>query len=135
MNLQPKNKLETGFSLASMTDIIFLLLIFFMLTSSIVSPTALPISLPKATSATQSNPRVIVTVTSKLEYFINNQPIEAKNIEVALVNELKKADEQKVLLNMDKTVPVEHLVRITAIANRLGAKVAIATQLEQKNDE
>lgn len=135
MNLQPKNKLETGFSLASMTDIIFLLLIFFMLTSSIVSPTALPISLPKATSATQSNPRVIVTVTSKLEYFINNQPIEAKDIEVALVNELKKADEQKVLLNMDKTVPVEHLVRITAIANRLGAKVAIATQLEQKNDE
>ncbi len=130
MNLQPKNKLETGFSLASMTDIIFLLLIFFMLTSAIVTPTALPIDLPKTTTAINVNPKVSITVTAKLEYFVNNTPVKLEDMEKLLNQELTKTGERKVIINIDKKVPVEYLIKVTTIANNLKAKVAIATQIE-----
>jgi len=131
MDLQSKNKLATTFSLASMTDIIFMLLIFFMLTSSFVAPSALPVELPSSESSTKSvTPNVHVTITSNLEYFVNDKVIQPQKIEIALRSALNKAKENKVILSIDKSVPVEHLVKVASVANKLNAKVAIATKLE-----
>lgn len=131
MNLQTKNKIITTFSLASMTDVIFLLLIFFMLTSSFVAPTALPVDLPKTESSQTVTPKVRVTITKKLEYFVNNQFIRPEQIEVKLYEALQKAQTRKIILYIDKSVQVEHLVTVANIANKLNAKIAIATDLKK----
>ncbi|HAI77075.1 MAG TPA: biopolymer transporter ExbD [Microscillaceae bacterium] len=136
MNIQPKNKLETSFSLASMTDVIFLLLIFFMLTSSIVEPNGLPVDLPGSKVNNPVAPVVKVTVSTYLKYFVNGEEVPFAQIEIALQKALLTSSEKRIVLYIDKKVAVEHLVKLASIANKLGAKVAIATQLEaEKTDK
>lgn len=131
MNLQSKNKISTTFSLASLTDIIFLLLIFFMLTSSFVTPSAVPVDLPSTkVSKSLIAKQLEVTITKELEYYINDQSVTLDQIEPMLKDKLQNIDSPKIVLNIDKTVAVEYLVKVASIANKLGAKIAIATEAE-----
>ena len=127
MNLKPKNKINPLFSMSSMTDIIFLLLIFFMLTATFVTPSGLPVSLPSSKSSTIIIQKVSVTITKDLRYFVNDKEVELSNIEIYLRDQIGE-NEGLVVLHCDKEVPVEHLVNIAGIATSLEAKVSIATQ-------
>ena len=127
MNLKPKNKINPLFSMSSMTDIIFLLLIFFMLTATFVTPSGLPVSLPSSKSPTIIIQKVSVTITKDLRYFVNDKEVELSNIEIHLRDQIGE-NEGLVVLHCDKDVSVEHLVNIAGIATALEAKVSIATQ-------
>lgn len=127
MDLRPKNKIETAFSMSSMTDVIFLLLIFFMLTASFVTPSGLPVNLPTSKSSTIVLQKVSVSITSDLRYFVNDKSVNRNNLEMVLRNELT-GKEGIVVLHIDKSVPTEHLVYVAGIATALEAKVSIATK-------
>ncbi len=129
MALKSKNKVEVAFSMSSMTDIIFLLLIFFMLTSSFITPSGLPVNLPSSASSNIVMQQVSVSITPHLEYFVNDQRVAVSELESYLSAELQ-GQESVVVLHVDKTVPVEHLVRVAGIATKLKAKVSIATKPE-----
>ncbi len=127
MNLQSKHKVETAFSMSSMTDIIFLLLIFFMLTASFVTPSGLPVNLPSTRSSTIVMQKVSVTITNDLRYYINDERTNIRR----LPDDLKAAlrgQEGVVVLHVDKDVPTEHLIRVAGIATSLQAKVSVATK-------
>ncbi|GAB4398606.1 MAG: biopolymer transporter ExbD [Microscillaceae bacterium] len=130
MELKSSQKLDASFSLASMTDIIFQLLIFFMLTSSFVTPAALPVNLPSSVAAPTITPKVQITITSNLQYFVNEVPVAPDNIEEEMKDALSRAREPIVVLNLDKDVAVQYMVRVASLANRLGAKVSIATKID-----
>jgi biopolymer transport protein ExbD len=126
MNLQNRNKIDPAFSMASMTDLIFLLLIFFMLTSSFVTPSGLPVNLPSSKPSTIEVQKVSVTITKDLRYAINEKQVSRGAIEA----ELKKylgGPEGVVVLHIDKSVPTEELVYVAGIATGLKARVSIAT--------
>lgn len=127
MALQSKHKVISSFSMSSMTDIIFLLLIFFMLTSTFITPSGLPINLPTSKSSTIIMQRVSVTITSDRRFYINNQRVTRGLIENELAKSLQ-GKEGVVVLHVDKSVPVEYLVDIASIATSLKAKVSIATK-------
>ena len=127
MNLKSKHKVEAAFSMSSMTDIIFLLLIFFMLTASFVTPSGLPVNLPSSKTSTIVMQKVSVTITDDLRYFVNDQRSSMNTLEQDLVRELK-GQEGMVVLHVDKDVPVEHLVNVAGIATSLNSKVSIATR-------
>jgi biopolymer transport protein ExbD len=131
MGLQSKHKVDTAFSMSSMTDIIFLLLIFFMLTSSFITPSGLPVSLPSSKTSTIVMQKVSVTITPDLQYFVNDKKTTLATLESTLKGELKEK-EGVVVLHVDKSVPVEHLVNVAGIATSLNAKVSIATKPNQK---
>lgn len=123
--------------MASMTDLIFLLLIFFMLTSNLVAPTALPVSLPSSKAGIIEIPKVNITVTDKLEYFVDDQRVTLDNMEAVLSKKFKgegyvKGDKivPVAVLYIDKKVAVEHLVKVAGIVNSLGGKVSLATKPE-----
>jgi biopolymer transport protein ExbD len=127
MGLQSKNKIEASFSMSSMTDIIFLLLIFFMLTSSFITPSGLPVNLPSSESSDIVMQEVTVSVTKDLRFAVNDKQVsrdEIRNELTALLQENKGY----VVLHIDKEVPVEYLVEIGGIAASLEANVTIATQ-------
>ena len=126
MNLKPNNKINPLFSMSSMSDIIFLLLIFFMLTASFVTPSGLPVNLPSSNSSTIVIQKVSVTITKDLKYFVNDQETSIENLEFILRNAIGE-DEGLVVLHCDKDVPVEHLVNVAGIATSLEAKVSIAS--------
>ena len=127
MNLQTRNKVDTAFSMASMTDLIFLLLIFFMLTSSFITPSGLPVNLPTSKSAAIEMQKVSVTVTRDLKYYINEKPVSKQNLETVLASNLS-GSEGVVVLHIDEDVPTKELVHVAGIATSLKAKVTIATK-------
>ena len=126
MNLSSTNKISSTFSMSSMTDIIFLLLIFFMLTASFVTPSGLPVNLPSSKSSTISIQKVSVTITKDLKYFVNDKESN-ENLLEAHIRDAIGNDEGLVVLHCDKDVPVEKLVNVAGIATSLEAKVSIAT--------
>ena len=129
MDLKTKHKVESSFNFSSMTDIIFLLLIFFMLTASFVTPSGLPVNLPSSKSSAIVMQQVSVTITPNLTYYVNDKSTPVSQLESTLARELE-GQEGVVVLHVDKSVPVEHLVRVAGIATSLKAKVTIATKPE-----
>jgi len=126
MNLGSKNKVDPGFSMASMTDLIFLLLVFFMLTSSFVTPSGLPVNLPSAKASTIEMQKVSVTITKDLQYVIDGKIISRGTLEGELKSRLGGA-QGSVILHIDRDVPSQYLVEVAGIASSLEAKVVIAT--------
>ena len=113
--------------MASMTDVIFLLLIFFMLSTTFITPSGLPVNLPSSKSPTIVFQKVSVTITEDLEYFVNDKKTSLNSLRKALKSELND-EEGVVVLHIDKSVPVEYLVKVASIATELKAKVSVATK-------
>lgn len=128
MALKRKNKVSASFSMSSMTDIVFLLLIFFMLTSTLVTTNALDLVLPKSNAQTVKKQRVSVSINENFEYFIDKQAVELKYMEAQLMDKLAGQEEQIIVLRVDKSVPIEHAVEVMDIAYRNKFKVVLATQ-------
>lgn len=114
--------------MSSLTDIIFLLLIFFMLTSTLVNPNALKLLLPKANGQTQASQSVTVSIDKQLNYYVDQQKVQLSQIEPLLLRKTKGLDNSTVVLNAEKSVPIDNVVQIMAIANKNGLKMIIATE-------
>ncbi len=110
-----------------MTDLIFLLLIFFMLTSSFVTPSGLPVNLPTSKASTIEVQKVSVTVTKDLQFFVNEKKVTRNSLETELKKELSGIS-GVVILHIDESVPTKELVFVAGIATSLEAKVSIATK-------
>lgn len=130
MGLQSKYKVDSSFSMSSMTDIIFLLLIFFMLTSTFITPSGLPVNLPSSKSSGIVMQRVSITITPDLRYYVNARRVARDRIAFELEKALE-GNEGVVVMHVDKSVPVEHLVHVAGIATSLKAKVSLATKPEK----
>ena len=128
MALKSRNKVSAVFSMSSMTDIVFLLLIFFMLTSTLVTTNALDLVLPNSTAQTVKKQRVSVSINENLEYYIDKERVELKYIEAKLIEKLAGQEEQVVVLRVDKAVAIEHAVAVMDIAYRNKFKIVLATQ-------
>ena len=128
MALKSRNKVSAVFSMSSMTDIVFLLLIFFMLTSTLVTTNALDLMLPNSTAQTVKKQRVSVSINENLEYYIDKEQVELKYIEAELIEKLAGQEEQVVVLRVDKAVAIEHAVAVMDIAYRNKFKIVLATQ-------
>jgi biopolymer transport protein ExbD len=128
MALKSKNKVSAEFSMSSMTDIVFLLLIFFMLTSTLVTTNALDLVLPNSTAQTVKKQRVSISINENLEYYLDKEIVELKYIESLLIDRLADEEEQVVVLRVDKTVPIEYAVEVMDIAYRNKFKIVLATE-------
>ena len=127
MGLQQKNKVDASFSMSSMTDIIFLLLIFFMLTSSFITPSGLSVNLPSSETSDIVMQEVTVSVTKDLQFSVNDKLVTREQLK-SVLTPLLEGKKGQVVLHLDKEVPVEYLVEIGGIAAGLGANVSIATK-------
>ena len=127
MGLRSRNKRLAEFQLASLTDIVFLLLIFFVLTSSIVSPNALNILLPNSDSQTQATQSVSISIDKDLKYYLNGEEIDPAWLETMLPAKLAGQTDPTVVLSADKSVQVEYVVGVMNIASSMKIKMVLAT--------
>ena len=127
MSLRSKNKVSANFSMSSMTDIVFLLLIFFMLTSTLVSPNALKLLLPNSKARTLEKQTISVSITPEIEYYIEDQKFPFDQLEIQLKQRLANEQEPAIVLHADKTVDIEFAVKVMNIAYRNKYKVVLAT--------
>lgn len=127
MSLKSKHQVNSSFSMSSMTDIIFLLLVFFMLTSSFITPSGLPVNLPSSRASTLVMQKVSVTVTKDLDFFVNDKKISRGSLEGELRSRLD-GGQGVVVLHIDETVPTREMAYIAGIATALEAKVSLAVK-------
>ncbi len=127
MSLRSRNKVSANFSMSSMTDIVFLLLIFFMLTSTLVSPNALKLLLPNSKARTLEKQTLSVSITPEIDYYIGDKQVAIENLEQELKLELAGQEEPAIVLHADKTVDIEYAVKVMDIAYRNRYKVVLAT--------
>lgn len=130
MALRTKNKVSTNFNMASMTDIVFLLLIFFVITSTLISPNALKLLLPKSSSKTLTKQTVSISISKELDYYVNLQKVTFETIEPELQKQLAGEIEPGIILHAEKSVPIEEVVKVMDIANRNKYKMVLATTPE-----
>lgn len=112
--------------MSSMTDIVFLLLIFFMLTAN--SPNALDLLLPKAKGKSTNTQNVSVSIDKNLQYFVNNERINGEYIEIELRKALKDQDNPTIILRAEESVAIKEAVNVMDIANRNNYKVILAVR-------
>lgn len=127
MAITQRNKISINFSSVGMTDVVFNLLIFFMLTSTLVHPTALKLLLPKGSSQTSAKPQTTVSVTSDLKYYVETQPVTIDELESVLKQKLGASPDTYISLHADKTVPFDNVVQVLNIAQKNNYKLIIAT--------
>lgn len=130
MNLKTRNKRQVDFSMSSMTDIVFLLLIFFMLTSTLVSPNALKLLLPKSSGKTLANQSVSVSIDQDKNFYFGQDQVTPEQLEARLTEVANTEEEATVVLNAERSVPIEEVVKVMGMANKLKIKMILATDPE-----
>lgn len=128
MDLRGRNKISPEFNMSSMTDIVFLLLIFFMLASTLVSVNAIDILLPKASGMTENKKSVSVSIKKDLSYYIDKKRVGISVLESELIAMLSKVSKPTIVLRAEKSVPVDNVVKVMDIANRNKFKVILAVR-------
>ena len=128
MAIKRTSKIISAFSMSSMTDIVFLLLIFFMLTSTLVSPNALKLLLPSSDSKTLAKQTVSVSITTAKEYYVNKVKVQFDQLESTILQTISGKDDPSIILHVEKSLPIEEAVKVMDIASRNRLKMVLATQ-------
>jgi len=129
MGLKKRNKVSPEFSMSSLTDIIFLLLIFFMLTANFVQ--IKPYELPKSDSKTVAPTSIAVAISKKGEFSLNSKDMPFRKLRGAIKEELAKGDNQKnatITIAAEVGTPFEHVTSVMNIAKNMRMKAILATQ-------
>ena len=119
--------MSVTFSMSGMTDIVFLLLIFFMITSTLIAPNALKLLLPQSKHQTAASPITTVSITKDLKFYIETTPVDISQLEAMLQERLKNETEPTISLHADRSVPIEQVVKVVNIAADNRYKLILAT--------
>lgn len=124
MNFTKRNKVSPDFSMSSMTDIVFLLLIFFMLTSN--SPSAMDMILPKGKGKSTNTQKVTVSIKKGNVYYVNGKQVKPNEVEGKLKTILAGKEDPVIMLRAENVVPFEEPIFVMDIANRNKYKLIVA---------
>lgn len=133
MGLKRQSKVSASFSMSSMTDIVFLLLIFFMVTSTLIAPNALKLLLPQSNNQTMaSKPITTVSITRDLQYAVEGRFIRFNDLERTIVRKVGPAsgypEPPTISLHVDQSVAMEHVVKVMNIAKENQYRLILATR-------
>jgi biopolymer transport protein ExbD len=128
MNLRRKHRIAPEVATSSLNDIMFFLMLFFLIVSTLVNPNVIKLLLPRASAAqTVSKQPVTVSVTKDLQYFINNKPVLKEELAAALSDVVKGIPEPTAVLRVDSSIPVQELVTVLDIGKKQKVKMILAT--------
>lgn len=127
MAIKRGSKVDKSYSAASMTDLMFLLLIFLLISTTLINPNALKLLLPKSANQLKEKPYTTVSITSDLQYYVETSPVSFDNLESALQSKMSGAEDPTVSLHADKTVPIDEVVKVMNIAKDNNYKLILAT--------
>lgn len=128
MNLRGRNKINPSFNMSSMTDIVFLLLIFFMLTSTLVTVSAIDVLLPKAGGKTENKTSVAVSITKESVFYVDKAKTSEEKLEQTLLNKVGEDKRKTIIIRGDQDVPYKKVMKVIDIANKNKLKMILAVQ-------
>ena len=128
MNLRGRNKVDPTFNMSSMTDIVFLLLIFFMLTSTLVTVSAIDVILPKAGGKTENSKSVAITVTEKALFYIDKTKVSASKLESEILRKVGTDKKKTIVIRGHKDASYKNVMKVIVIANKNKLKMILAVK-------
>lgn len=134
MAIKSRNKISIEFSMASMSDMVFLLLIFFMLTSTLVSPNAVKLLLPSSNSKTIAKQTLTVYINETGQFFVGETYTDESALQNMIFSKIQNETDATIVLRADKSVDVQHLVNVIDAVNSINDmyntkhKIILATQ-------
>jgi biopolymer transport protein ExbD len=133
MNLRSRNKVSAAFSMSSMTDLVFLLLIFFIIVSTMVSPYALPVDLPESSNRTKDHQSTSLRIGPDLVHSVDNRVVDPANLESELAQVMGSKKDQSIILSVDQSVPTGVMVKVLDVAKRNEWKIVLKTKPSSEN--
>ena len=129
MDFKTRNKIIPSFNMSSMTDIVFLLLIFFMIASTLAKNlNTIDVKLPEAKGKSENRENVSVSIDSKNRFYINGELVKKTNVSNILLTKLSKSNKRVIILRSDNKVPIKEVVYVMDIANKNSVKVVLAVK-------
>lgn len=129
MKIRRRHREGAEVSTDSLNDIMFFLLIFFLILSTLVNPSVIKINLPSSKANQQIDTKPIALVVTKdLQYFLNNRPVDVMNLEAELIEAMKEVKEPTVILKVDNSLTVQDLVNVMQIGAKLKVKMVLGTR-------
>lgn len=132
MGLKTRNKVDPAFSMSSLADIIFLLLIFFLITSKMVTPNALPVKRPTSSQTTSVTPSARITVNDQLQYFVDGKEVMFPELGAAVERAIAGKEKPVVVLDMDKSNSIDKLVELYDLASELQFELVLSTDPKKR---
>ena len=127
MNLKGRNKISPEFSMSSMTDIVFLLLTFFMIASALAKNLdTIEVKLPEAKGKTENRNTVAVTINNRSQFFLGSEQVSKRTLESELIGRLSDSKSPAIVLRAEEKVPIDQVVFVMNIANKNGIKIVLA---------
>jgi biopolymer transport protein ExbD len=127
MNLRKRHREEAEVHTGPLNDILFILLLFFLIVSTLANPNVIKLSQPKAQSDTKAKQTVVVSIDLNKQYFVGTTRVDPAQLKEALLPIIQKeTQEPSVVINADKSVPVEDVVAVMRVARELGARSVLA---------
>ncbi len=116
MAIRRGSKVSSAFSAASMTDLMFLLLVFMLIATTLINPNALKLTLPTSNNQIKEKPYTTVSITPDLQYYVEDTPVQLAELENALQAKMEGVEQPVLSLHADKTVPIDNVVKVMNIA-------------------
>jgi len=129
MDFKSNNKITPNFNMSSMTDVVFLLLIFFMIASTLAKNlNTIDVKLPQAKGKSENRDNVSVSIDSKNRFYINGENVRKIDVKDKLITKLSKTNKRVIILRSDNNVPIREVVYLMDIANKNSIKVVLAVK-------
>jgi biopolymer transport protein ExbD len=127
MNLRQRHRDDAEVHTGPLNDILFILLLFFLIVSTLANPNVVKLTQPKAKSDTKAKQTVVVSINANKQFFVGTTPVALADLKATLQPFLaKETDQPSIVINADKTVPIDDLVAVMRIARELGARTVLA---------
>lgn len=127
MNLRSRLRSHPELHAGALNDILFILLFFFLIVSTIANPNVIKLSTPKSKSDTKAKQTVVVSIDANNQFYVGTSKVRLEELKAKLEPVIAKEKEQPaVVINADKKVPVENIVAVMRVARELGARTVLA---------
>ena len=129
MDFKTSNKITPNFNMSSMTDVVFLLLIFFMIASTLAKNlNTIDVKLPQAKGKSENRDNVSVSIDNKNRYYLDGEFVGKKDVRDKLIKKISKSNKRVIILRSDNKVPISEIVYVMDIANKNSVKVVLAVK-------
>ena len=127
MNLRKRHREEAEVHTGPLNDILFILLMFFLIVSTLANPNVVKLSQPKSKSDTKAKQTVVVSIDANKQFYVGTTKVTIEELKARLQPFLaKEADQPSIVINADKTVPIDDVVAVMRVARELGARTVLA---------
>lgn len=127
MNLRKKTRAQAAVESGALNDILFILVMFFLIVATLANPNVIKLTLPKAKSNTKAKQTVVVSIDKDHNFYVGTNRVPFDNLKQTLLPRLGSDVDATIVINADKTVPIEYVVNVMELARQLNAKVVLAT--------